>query len=153
MTINQQLEALRAGLADYAQSSGAELAVAADRGDFLRRIENNPTGMSIVLMFTGERCDAADREALVVWRTFAAVLARPHGWTVTRADNLTAERPDAAPFYNVLEDVRNGLLNVVMEVEYPIFATRYTGSTLLDTGAAPMDAWEIGVECGARLTE
>ena len=152
MSINHQLSTLRAAIAEYAQSISAELAVAADRGDFMNRIQNNPTGMTIVLMFTGERLDEEAVNALVVWRNFSVILARPHGWTLQRADNLTEDRPEGPPFYEVLEETRNLLINIEFGGD-SLYDPLYRSAALLDTGEAPMDAWELVFECGARLTE
>jgi hypothetical protein len=150
MTIREQIEALQAGLADWVTAYNVQLSVAASSADLQASLASDPTGLQGALLFISERQDEAGADAGVVWRSFRLAIARGHGWTGIRSENLTTESHVGAALLDVIEDARTALLNVDFGLGYE-YKPRLQDVSMEDTGDAPVDLWVVEILCGSKL--
>lgn len=150
MTITAQLDALLAVLTAWAADFGAVPTAAANRKDVLDFAQGDPTGLRVLLIFTGEQMPEEQSQALVAWRTFSVVLVRPFGWTVRRAENLTTGDATQSPLLALLESARNAILSAQVG-EHAELWPRYTAMTEVDPGELLADVWQLDFTAGALL--
>jgi hypothetical protein len=150
VTITAHLDALLSALTTWGADFNVIPIAAANRKDVLEFSSEVPTGLKVLVVFTGETMPEENSQALVVWRNFSVVMVRPFGWSLNRADNLAVGDATQSPLLFILESCRNAIISAQIGEAQELWP-RYVALSEVDPGEIPADVWQLDFVAGALL--
>lgn len=153
MTIAEQLRDVRAGLAEWAQTCGASVEIAADAVHLWHLLKGKPGAVRALLLFESEQKRGEYEETGRVDRKFLLILSRGRGFTLDPADNLVEGSAGGLPMYDVIESARDAVraLNADPQDETGERLVNYQQTVRVDAGELRVDAYQIEFSLAAQM--
>lgn len=155
MKIGQQLEKMRAALADWARGNGGTIAIASDPVHLWHLLSAAPGGVRGVLLFDAEEVRGEIGELGRVDRKFILVISRGRGFNAERSDALTKGSGGGKALFDLVEEAREVLRSLEVENADDIdeVTLNYSRTSRFDPGDLILDTYQIEFQCPAQLPE
>lgn len=141
MSISDQAKAIVDVLNTWAANEGGKAFVASDMSNLWQMAQEGPQNPRVLLCYNGEDIRGEFGVAAqtgMIDRHWIAAFTRGRGFNVERGDSLTETRQNARPFYDLIDEGRDLIRNLLLDeiadgpVDFKLVRPMQMGELIID---------------------